>query len=111
MGRSCIAGSAPHNLQFMKLNPPIDKVFNALLNYPEAKSAVQYLGQKHPSGCQIVRVTRTHKLNRRDRSRNVVVTYGAPNYLERKFIKLAKKAGCLFPISKIQFKLWPIKRS
>lgn len=93
------------------MNPPIDKVFNALLNNPEAKSAVLYLGQKHPSGCQIVRVTRTRKPDRRDRSTHLVVTYGAPNYLERAFIKLAKKAGELFPIQKVQFKLWPTKRS
>lgn len=93
------------------MNPPIEKVFNALMNYPEAKSAVQYLGQAHPSGCQIVRVTRSRKPDRRDRSTTVSVTYGQPNYLERQFIKLAKKAGEIFPIKKIQFKLWPKKRS
>jgi len=37
---------------------------------------------------------------------SVLITVGRPNYAERKFIKLAKKAGEKFPIRKIQLK-WP----
>ena len=35
-----------------------------------------------------------------------VITEGKPNYAERQFIKLAKKAGEKFPIKKIQLKLY-----
>lgn len=34
----------------------------------------------------------------------MVVTVGRPNYAERQFIKLCKKAGESFPIKKIQLK-------
>jgi predicted pyridoxine 5'-phosphate oxidase superfamily flavin-nucleotide-binding protein len=45
---------------------------------------------------------------RHDRRQQIImlVTIGRPNFCERKFIKLAKKAGEPFPIKKIQIK-WP----
>jgi len=39
-----------------------------------------------------------------------VLTVGKPNYAERQFIKLAKKAGGPFPIKKIQLKAWALKK-
>jgi hypothetical protein len=40
--------------------------------------------------------------SRTKRQTEIVVTIGKPNYAERKFIELAKKAGEPFPIKKIQ---------
>jgi len=40
----------------------------------------------------------------------MVVTYGAPNYIEAKFVKVCKKAGEPFPVKKIQFRPFPKKR-
>ena len=53
-----------------------------------------------------VKVTRQRKLDRRDKSETFLVTTGKPNYLERKFIKLAVRAREPFPIKKIQLKFF-----
>ena len=47
---------------------------------------------------------------RRDARADIAVKIGAPNYLERKFISLCKKAGEKFPVRKIQLKMRPAKR-
>lgn len=41
----------------------------------------------------------------------ISLTIGRPNYVERRFIKSAKKAGEPFPIRKIQLKFPPSKKS
>lgn len=40
----------------------------------------------------------------------LAVTIGRPNFAERKFIALARKAGEPFPVKKIQVKPWPTKK-
>ncbi|MFA5382080.1 MAG: hypothetical protein WC356_02860 [Candidatus Micrarchaeia archaeon] len=42
-------------------------------------------------------------------AKELILTAGKPNYAERKFIKLCKKAGEKFPIKKIQLKLYSKK--
>lgn len=63
------------------------------------KTARLYLSDKY-----VVKATRRGKWDKRDRSVHVLVTVGAPNYLERKFIKACKKAKEPFPVKKIQLK-------
>jgi len=46
------------------------------------------------------------KPHRRQRSTSVVVTVGKPNFRERQFIKLCRKAGVRFPIRKPQLRFW-----
>lgn len=80
-----------------------------LMAATHAHRATKYIDER-----TVVRVTRTQYRSKfrgagkprtkgfaRDRF-EVTVTAGRPNYRERKFIKTAKKAGCRFPISKIQ---------
>lgn len=52
----------------------------------------------------MIKATRRHKLDRRESREEFVVTVGAPNYLERIFVKQALKAKELFPIDKIQLR-------
>lgn len=71
-----------------------------------------YTATKYISPRLIVRATR--RFGRKQKadlgtvnrapSLDVVLTISHPNYLERKFIKQAKKAGEQFPIKKIQLK-------
>ena len=61
-----------------------------------AKQATFYLSEN----CTI-KATFSSKCKRRE---IVVLTVGRPNYSERKFIALCKKAGEKFPIKKIQLK-------
>lgn len=73
----------------------------------EAHRAVNFIAPNY-----IIRATRVlynGKLPRRGSNVEVVLTIGRPNYLEREFIKVAKKAGEPFPIKKIQLK-YPPKR-
>jgi hypothetical protein len=64
-----------------------------------AKRAVKYLDPK-----LVVKATFQGKRDARSRAETVLLTVGTPNYVERKFIGDAKKAGEPFPIKKIQLK-------
>lgn len=81
-----------------------NKAMFALLN-SEAKRAVYYISPK-----EVVSVCRRHKISRRATRTEFVVKFGAPNYLERAFIKLCKKAGEPFPVAKVQLQPFPKKR-
>ena len=70
----------------------ISQVIEAILEVG-AKKATKYLDDK-----TVVKATRQGKNN------SLILTWGRPNYLERKFIKLCKKAGEKFPIRKVQLK-------
>lgn len=58
----------------------------------------------------VVKATRHNKVTRRSRHESFVVSFGVPNYREREFIKLCKKAGQSFPVRKVQLQPWPVKR-
>ena len=92
---------------------PIDpkhfaKVCDALLGYHDAKTATKFLDEK-----TVVRATWRNKIyrNKNVRRKEMVVTFGEPNYIERAFIKACKKAGDPFPVKKIQFRFYPKKRA
>lgn len=86
--------------------PPkaFSKVVNALIG-SVAKTATLYLAPN-----LVVRATWRHKPKANHTREEVVVTFGAPNYLERKFAKVALKVHEPFPIRKVQLKAWPVKR-
>ena len=69
------------------------------------RSAVKYISDK-----EVVKATRRFKPSKRNTREEVLLTIGRPNYAERKFIKLCKKAGEPFPVKKVQLKLYPDKR-
>ena len=86
--------------------PPkaFSRVVNALIG-SIAKSAVLYLAPN-----LVVRATWRHKPKANNTREEVVVTFGAPNFLERIFVKQCAKSYEPFPVKKIQFKAWPKKR-
>lgn len=88
------------------MNYAIDEVVTALFSSPDIYKAEKYLSPK-----LVVRATRRHKPSKRDRQTELVVTIGAPNYLERQFIKDCNHAGEKFPVRKIQLKFWPKRRA
>jgi len=74
----------------------VDKVVKALLD-TQAYSAVRFLSDR-----QIVRATKPRRRkgkqwDARDSSVQLVLTIGAPNYLEREVIRRHKKAGKPLP--------------
>ena len=83
----------------------ISDTVEALLR-TDAKRAVKYLDAK-----TVVSVCRRFKHKSRNTRSDFVLKIGAPNYLERKFIKACKAAGEPFPVRKIQLQPWPKKRA
>lgn len=64
-----------------------------------ARKATKYLSER-----DVIKVSYHGKRDARSRTHHVVLTVGAPNYAERKFIKALKKSGEPFPVKKIQLK-------
>lgn len=90
----------------------IEPVVRAVLNGPFWK-ATKYVSPK-------IVITATQRRYRGDRLADlgdrevladIVLTIGRPNYLQRQFIADCKKAGCPFPIRKIQLKGLPKRRA
>lgn len=55
-----------------------------------------------------VRVSRRHKYHKNRSGYELLVTYGEPNYAEREWLKLCKKAKC--NPRRIWWKFWPKKK-
>ena len=70
-----------------------------------AKTAIKYLDAK-----TVVRATWRFKPRSRRTREEIVVTFGAPNYRERLFIKRCAKAGEPFPVRKVQLIYYPVKK-
>lgn len=54
----------------------------------------------------VVTATARHKPDKRNKSIELVLKLGAPNYREREFIQACKKAKEPFPVKKIQTRDW-----
>jgi hypothetical protein len=85
----------------------INTIIQALLDQ-KAKKATKFISEK-----EVVRVVRKtykgksgarHFENYGRGNIELIVTIGKPNYAEREFVKLLKKAKEPFPVKKIQFK-------
>lgn len=86
----------------------VGAVIDALL-YHDAWRTVKYVGERF-----VISATRKRFGSRgwtgRDRTAEIVVKIGAPNYMERRFIALCKKSGETFPVEKVQLKMLPVPR-
>jgi len=78
----------------------LGRLVNTLATRRKLKKVTKYL-----SPHVVLKATRVHKFDGRNRQESLVVTVGAPNFQERKFIKTLKAAGEPFPVRKIQIKL------
>ena len=78
------------------------KVFGDLIEviFMGAIKATKYLGEN-----QVIKATRRmYKYGGNKEIESILITMGSPNYSEREFIKLYKKAKGTFPMKKIQIK-------
>lgn len=57
----------------------------------------------------VAKATRLFRPRKNGRGESIIVTIGKPNFAERRFIRLALKAGEPFPVRKVQVKYWPKK--
>ena len=83
----------------------IARVTEPLINDITLRRATYYI-----SPTLVVKATRHNKIDKRSRHESFVVSFGRPNFLERRFIKQCVKAGQSFPVRKIQLRGWPVKR-
>jgi hypothetical protein len=78
-------------------------VLSAMLFDLKLKRATKYL---RPD--LVVKLTRALIARKNARGETLHLTYGKPNFAERRFIRLA--AGEPFPVKKVQLKAFPKKR-
>lgn len=99
-------GSGAESVQ--KIAHGIRAVTDVLLMEPGAWMATKYISPN-----LVVRATIRRsrgKVPDKWRHRDIVLSISPPNYLERPFVKDAKKAGELFPIKKVQWRKTPKRR-
>lgn len=86
----------------------IGAVVRALLS-TTSKRATKYLSPSFTvKACRVTYDKRPP--DRRASRADIVLTIGAPNHLERAFIKKCNRAGEPFPVRKIQLKAFPKKK-
>lgn len=94
---------------YMKIpKKEIVQVVNDVIRF-DALKAVKFIEPNF-----IVRATRRtfggKVRNKRGENIEINLTIGKPNYLEREFVKLARKAKEPFPVKKVQLKLYSPKK-
>lgn len=87
-------------MEVTKIPLGIDTIFVSLAD-PKVRKVTYY-----SSPSFVVKASKRHKTSFRDTRREVIITYGAPNYEERLFIKACRRAKEPFPVKKPQLKFW-----
>lgn len=82
----------------------IAKAVETLLENTDLRQTVVY---QHPKA--VVKATRQRRYDGRSTSTTILLTIGAPAFLQRQFIKACLKACEPFPVRKVQWKHWPKK--
>lgn len=79
----------------------IGECVSSVLGIANMRRATAYISET-----LTIKATAQRRMDKRSRSNTVLVTVGAPNFAERRFIRVCKKAGCAFPLRQVQFKYW-----
>lgn len=69
----------------------------AILFTTGLRKATAYLSENY-----VIKATHQFKPMKHDRGNTLLVTCGKPNFLERRFVRLCKKAGVVFPLKQLQ---------
>lgn len=89
--------------EITQLERGVVHVFKSTMGWG-ARKATFYINDR-----LVVRATRRHAPDGLAKRTEMVLTYGAPNFVERRFIRLCGKAGETLP-TKVQVKWWPKKK-
>lgn len=84
-------------------SPYIGQLAECILQNKNVYRATKYFSPK-----LVAKATRRHKYDGRSSRTEVVITFGAPNFSEREFIKRCRKSD--FPVKKIQLKAAPKRK-
>ncbi len=71
----------------------------------QARKATVYLSET-----LVIKASARHKPRKQARIHEFVVTIGKPNYEEREFIRLCRKAKEPVPVRQVQLKWWPERK-
>lgn len=85
--------------EITQLERGVVQVFKSTMGWG-ARKATFYINNK-----LVVRATRRHAPDRRIKRIEMALTYGVPNFVERRFIRLCAQAGEKLP-TKVQVKWW-----
>jgi len=100
MGTIGQEGSNPPGEIEAKMNlRPILAVVGEVLN--GSRKATKYV-----SPTLVIKASRRHRPRRGERTTEIVLTVGKPNFAERSFIAEVRRAGEPFPVRKVQLKGW-----
>ena len=94
-----------YTIDFEAKQRKIGQCVQDVLNVKNCRRATAYMSES-----LTIKATNQRQLDKRDQSATVLVTIGRPNFVERRFIRLCKKAGMAFPLNQIQWKFWPAKK-
>lgn len=81
-----------------------EQVILAVLSRRENRRATKFIATNH-----VIKATRQSRTISRH-GETLLVTFGRPNFRERRFIRQCVNAGEPFPIKKVQIQPWPKKR-
>lgn len=94
------------NYDFQTTQKKIGQCVQDVLTIKNCRRATAYM-----SPTLTIKATAQRRQDKRAKTSTVLVTIGKPNFLERRFIRVCQKAGCVFPLNQIQWKFWPKKKS
>lgn len=77
----------------------IGKLISEIATRPEIKKATKFLSPK-----LVIKATRRNKYDGREKSEVLIVTLGAPNFREKRYIETLKEAKVPFPVRRIRIK-------
>lgn len=80
------------------------EVIDLILFTKNLRKATAYLSETY-----VIKATHQFRPMKHDRGNTLLVTCGKPNFLERRYIRLCKKAGVAFPLKQIHLE-WYEKR-
>lgn len=83
----------------------IGECVSDVLNVRNVRKATAYISER-----RVIKATAQCRANKRSKSVTILVTVGKPNFVERRFIRLCKKAGMVFPLRQIQWRFWTEKK-
>lgn len=94
-----------YHFDFRAEEKKIGECVRDVLTIKNCRRAMAFISPK-----KTVKATAQRRLDKRDRSATILVTVGAPNFLERRLIRSYQKSGVVFPLNQIHHKFWPKKK-
>jgi len=94
-----------YHIDFDAEQKKIGQCVSDVLTIKNVRRATAYISDK-----RTIKATLQRRIDKRAKQATVLVTVGAPNFVERRFIRICKKDGMCFPLNQISWQYWPAKK-